>query len=67
MLWLKVIFSKKYIHLQLAVPLPEDDESEDERMEVSRKFIPMICLSFNLSKSIHDKVKCTVLPLCVSV
>ena len=28
---MKVIFPNKYIHLQLAVPLPEDDESEDER------------------------------------
>ena len=28
---MKVIFPNKYVHLQLAVPLPEDDESEDER------------------------------------
>ena len=26
---MKVIFPNKYIHLQLAVPLPEDDESDE--------------------------------------
>ena len=27
---MKDIFPNKYVHLQLAVPLPEDDELEDE-------------------------------------